>query len=95
MAYLSVFREKKPKDHHFKHYDHQLHALQYQNLQIFTVSMEKKKMFSIVKLLLYDAIPCIDLKDLCKEATCTTKKCLPVHHVFHWSFGEIRQNHYG
>jgi len=56
--------------------------------------MEKENTFSIVRLLLYDAIPCIDLKDLCKEAACTTRKCLPVHHVFHWSFGEIGQNHY-
>ncbi len=29
--------------------------------------MEKENMFSIVGVLLYDAIPCIDLKDLCKE----------------------------
>jgi len=26
-------------------------------------------MFSIARMLLYDVIPCIDLKDLCKEAT--------------------------
>jgi hypothetical protein len=31
--------------------------------------MEKENMFSIAGVLLYDAIPCIDLEDLCKEAT--------------------------
>jgi hypothetical protein len=31
--------------------------------------MEKNNMFSIVGVLLYDAIPCTNLKDLCKEAT--------------------------
>jgi hypothetical protein len=30
--------------------------------------MEKENMFSVAGVLLYDAIPCIDLKDLCKEA---------------------------
>ncbi len=63
-----MFREKKPKDHYFKHYDLQLHALQFQNLQTSTVLMEKENMFSVVGLLLYDAIPCIDLEDLYKEA---------------------------
>jgi hypothetical protein len=31
--------------------------------------MEKENMFSIAGMLLYDVIPCIDFKDLCKEAT--------------------------
>ncbi len=63
-----MFREKKPKDHYFKHYDLQLHALQFQNLQTSTILMEKENMFSVVGMSLYDAIPCIDLEDLCKEA---------------------------
>jgi hypothetical protein len=29
--------------------------------------MENESMFSIVRMLLYVAIPCIDLEDLCKE----------------------------
>ncbi len=67
LEYLNVFREKKPKDHYFKHYDLQLHALQYQNLQPSIVLIEKKNMCSVAGVLLYDAIPCIDLEDLCKE----------------------------
>jgi hypothetical protein len=63
-----VFREKKPKDHYFKHYDLQLHALQFQNLQTSTVLIEKENMFFVVGVLLYDANPCNDLKNLCKEA---------------------------
>ncbi len=63
-----MFKEKKPKVHYFKHYDLQLHALQFQNLQTSTILIEKKKMFSVAGVLLYDAIPCNDLKDLCKEA---------------------------
>jgi hypothetical protein len=31
--------------------------------------MEKENMFFIARVLLYDATPCTDLKDLCKEAT--------------------------
>ncbi len=68
LEYLNVFREKKPKDHYFKRYDLQLHALQFQNLQTSTVLIEKENMFSVAGVLLYDAIPCNDLKDLCKEA---------------------------
>jgi hypothetical protein len=68
LEYLNVFREKKPKYHYFKHYDLQLHALQFQNLQTLTVLVEKENMFSVVGVLLYDAIPCSDLEDLCKEA---------------------------
>lgn len=30
--------------------------------------IEKENMFSVVGVLLYDAIPCNDLKDFCKEA---------------------------
>jgi hypothetical protein len=63
-----VFREKKSKDHYFKHYDLQLHALQFQNLQTSTILMGKEYMFSVARVLLYDAIPCIDLEDLCKVA---------------------------
>jgi hypothetical protein len=51
-----VFREKKPKDHYFKHYNLQLHALQFQNLQISTVLMEKENMFFITRVLLHDVI---------------------------------------
>jgi hypothetical protein len=69
LEYLNVFREKKPKDHYFKHYDLQLHALQFQNLQTSTILIEKENMFSVAGVLLYDAIPCNDLNDLCKEAT--------------------------
>jgi hypothetical protein len=68
LEYLNVFREKKPKDHYSKHYDLQLHALQFQNLQTSTALIEKENMFSVAGVLLYDAIPCNDLKDLCKEA---------------------------
>jgi hypothetical protein len=68
LEYLNVFREKKPKDHYFKHYDLQLHALQFQNLQTSIVLMEKENMFYVARMLLYDVIPCIDLEDLCKEA---------------------------
>jgi hypothetical protein len=64
-----VFREKKPKDHYFKHYDLQLHALKFQNVQTSIVLMEKENMFFIAGVLLYDVIPCIDLEHLCKEAT--------------------------
>jgi hypothetical protein len=67
LEYLNVFRDKKPKDHYFKHYDLQLHALQHQNLQTSTVLIEKENMCSVAKVLLYDAIPCINLEDLCKE----------------------------
>jgi hypothetical protein len=67
LAYLIVSREKKPKDHYVKHYDLQLQA--FQNLQTSTILIEKKYIFSIVRVLLYDAIPCIDLKNLCKEGT--------------------------
>ncbi len=67
LEYLNVFREKKPKDHYFKHYDLQLHALQFQNLQTSTVLIEKENMFFVAGVLLYDAISCNDLKDLCKE----------------------------
>jgi hypothetical protein len=67
LVYLNVFREKKPKDHYFKHCDRQLHALQFQNLQTSTILMEKENMFFVVGVLLYDGIPCIDLEDLCKE----------------------------
>jgi hypothetical protein len=31
--------------------------------------MEKENMFSIARMFVYDVIPCIDFKDLCKEAT--------------------------
>ncbi len=68
LEYLNVFKEKKPKDHYFKNYDLQLHALQFQNLQTSTVLIEKENMFSVAGVLLYDAIPCNDLKDLCEEA---------------------------
>ncbi len=68
LVHLNVFKEKKPKDHYFKHYNLQLHALKFQNLQTSTVLMEKENMFSTIGVLLYDAIPCTDLKDLCKEA---------------------------
>jgi hypothetical protein len=63
-----VFREEKLKDHYFKQNDLQLQALQFQNLQTSTILIKKKYIFSIVRVLLYDAIPCIDLKNLCKEA---------------------------
>ncbi len=63
-----MFKENKPKDHYFKHYDLQLHALQFQNLQTSTILMEKEYMFSIARVLLYDVIPCTYLKDLCKES---------------------------
>ncbi len=67
LEYLNVFRDKKPKDHYFKHYDLQLHALQFQNLQTSIVLIEKENMFPVAGVLLYDAISCNDLKDLCKE----------------------------
>jgi hypothetical protein len=57
LMYLNVFREKKPKDHYFKHHDLQLCALKFQNLQTFTVLMEKE----IVGMLLYNVIPCTNL----------------------------------
>jgi hypothetical protein len=41
----------------------------FKNLQTSTILMEKIYMFSIAGMLLYDVIPCIDLEDLCKEAT--------------------------
>jgi len=69
LAYLNVFREKKPKDHYFKHYNLQLHALQFQNLQTSIVLMDGENMFSIARVFSYDVIPCTNLKDLCKEAT--------------------------
>jgi hypothetical protein len=62
-----VFRDKKLKDHYFKHYDLQLHALHFQNFKTLIILIEKKNMFCIVIVLLYVAIPCTNLKDLCKE----------------------------
>jgi hypothetical protein len=49
LAYLNVFREKNLKDHYFKHYDLQLHALQFQNLQISTILMERKYVFVLLE----------------------------------------------
>jgi hypothetical protein len=43
LTYLIVFKEKKPKDHYFKHYDFQLQTLQFQNLQTSTVLINEKK----------------------------------------------------
>jgi hypothetical protein len=58
LAYLNVFSEKKPKDHYFKHYD----------LSIACIVVSKLENFNnIIGVLLYDAIPCTDLKDLSKE----------------------------
>jgi hypothetical protein len=68
-TFESIKELESTLDHYFKHYDIQLHALQFQNLQTSTILVEKIYMFSIIGVLLYDAIPCTDLKDLCKEAT--------------------------
>jgi len=69
LEYLIVLKHKKPKDHYFKHYDLQLQALQFQSLQTSIILIENIYIFSIVRVLLDDVIPCIDLKNLCKEAT--------------------------
>jgi hypothetical protein len=46
LAYLNVFREKKFKNHYFKRYDLQLHALQFQKLANFNnIDGERKYVF--------------------------------------------------
>jgi hypothetical protein len=48
---INVFRGKYLKDHYFKHYDIQLHALQFQNLQISTILMERKYVFVLLSVI--------------------------------------------
>jgi hypothetical protein len=54
---LYVYKEKKPKQHYKKYYDLQVDLLGFQNLENSTIHIEKENMSTIVRVLLYDAIP--------------------------------------
>jgi hypothetical protein len=61
--------------------------------------MKKKNMFSITGVLLYDVIPCINLKDLCKEATeldLNANECKqgPIMGIYKMNMFECKKNIY-